>query len=70
LALDAEAEWISTRQLDWIARLKREQPNLREALEFSLDDDPVAGLRAAAALYWFWSSQSQLSSMTRMIYSG
>ncbi|WAM19168.1 protein kinase domain-containing protein [Rhodococcus sp. JS3073] len=57
LALDAEAEWISARQLDWIARLKREQPNFREALEFSIDDDPAAGLRTAAALRWFWSAQ-------------
>jgi non-specific serine/threonine protein kinase len=61
LALAAEAEWISAHQLDWIARLKREQPNLREALEFSTDDDPVAGLRAAAALFWFWSSQGLYS---------
>ncbi|MFC9764335.1 protein kinase [Rhodococcus jostii] len=57
LALDAEAEWISARQLEWIARLKREQPNLREALEFGIDDDPAAGLRTAAALRWFWTSQ-------------
>ncbi|MBC2640535.1 MULTISPECIES: protein kinase domain-containing protein [unclassified Rhodococcus (in: high G+C Gram-positive bacteria)] len=57
LALAAEAEWISAHQLDWIARLKREQPNLREALEFSLADDPAAGLRTAAALFLFWGSQ-------------
>ncbi|UZG60203.1 protein kinase domain-containing protein [Rhodococcus opacus] len=57
LALNAEAEWISAHQLDWISRLKREQPNLREALEFSIDDDPATGLRTAAALYWFWLSQ-------------
>ncbi|HEY9311883.1 protein kinase domain-containing protein, partial [Williamsia sp.] len=57
LTLAAEAEWISARQLDWIARLKREQPNLREALEFSVADDPAAGLRTAAALFLFWSSQ-------------
>ncbi|MFE7417048.1 protein kinase [Rhodococcus sp. NPDC057529] len=57
LAVDADAEWISARQLDWIARLKREQPNLREALEFSVDDDPAAGLRTATALFLFWSSQ-------------
>ncbi|OUS82232.1 LuxR C-terminal-related transcriptional regulator, partial [Rhodococcus sp. NCIMB 12038] len=57
LALEAEAEWISARQLDWISRLKREQPNLREALEFGADDDPTAGLRTAAALYLFWGSQ-------------
>ena len=61
LALTAEAEWISARQLDWIARLKREQPNLREALEFCVDDDPTAGLRTAAALRWFWTSQGLYS---------
>ncbi|OUS97814.1 protein kinase [Rhodococcus sp. NCIMB 12038] len=61
LALGAEAEWISARQLDWIARLKREQPNLREALEFCLDDDPAAGLRTGAALRWFWTSQGLYS---------
>ncbi|WP_455769814.1 ATP-binding protein [Rhodococcus aetherivorans] len=58
LACAAEAEWISARQLDWIARLKREQPNIREALDFCVKDDPVAGLRIAAALFSFWSSQS------------
>ncbi|MEU2005130.1 protein kinase [Rhodococcus sp. NPDC019627] len=57
LALESEAEWISTRQLDWIARLTREQPNLREVLEFSVDDNPAAGLRTAAALFSFWTSQ-------------
>jgi len=66
LALDAEAEWISARQLDWIARLKREQPNLREALEFSVDDNP-AGLRTAAALFWFWSSQGLYSEGRRWL---
>ncbi|MEU1548324.1 protein kinase [Nocardia sp. NPDC005745] len=59
LALDAEAEWISDRQLDWLARLDREQPNLRDALEFCLSDDTAdsaeAGLRTAAALLIFWS---------------
>ncbi|QDQ95098.1 protein kinase [Rhodococcus sp. WB9] len=57
LALESEAEWISARQVELITRLKREQPNLREALEFSVDDDPAAGLRTAAALFLFWSSQ-------------
>ncbi|PBC36015.1 protein kinase [Rhodococcus sp. ACPA4] len=61
LALEEEAEWISVRQLDWIARLKREQSNLREALEFSVADDPAAGLRTATALYVFWASQGLYS---------
>ncbi|MEV5831965.1 protein kinase [Nocardia sp. NPDC052112] len=58
LAVDAEAEWISHRQPDWIARLDREQPNLREALESFLSEDTAeaarAGLRTTAALYEFW----------------
>lgn len=57
LARAAETEWISERQLDWIARLKDEQPNLREALEFSTDNDPRTGRRMAAALFWFWLAQ-------------
>ncbi|OUS92103.1 protein kinase [Rhodococcus sp. NCIMB 12038] len=67
MALQAEAEWISADQLDWIARLKREQPNLREALEFSVDDNPAAGLRTAAALYHFWASQGRYSEGRRWL---
>jgi non-specific serine/threonine protein kinase len=58
LARDAEAGWISRRQLDWAARLDREQPNLREALDICLSENTPeaaeAGLRTAAALYEFW----------------
>ncbi|WP_431972010.1 protein kinase domain-containing protein [Nocardia sp. bgisy134] len=58
LALAAEAEWISDRQPYWIARLDREQPNLRDALEYSLTEKTKeaaeAGLRTAAALFGFW----------------
>ncbi len=59
LALDAEAGWISDRQRDWLARLEREQPNFREALEFSMSDGSAAsaeaGLRIATALWMLWS---------------
>ncbi|MFE7422842.1 protein kinase [Rhodococcus sp. NPDC057529] len=67
LALDAEAEWISVRQVEWITRLKREQPNLREALEFGVDDDPTTGLRTAASLHWFWASQGLYSEGRRWL---
>ncbi|MFI6366340.1 protein kinase [Nocardia sp. NPDC050630] len=63
LAEDAEGDWISPRQLDWIARLDREQPNLREALDFCLTDTRAgsdAALSFAAALQLFWFSRSQL----------
>ncbi|MFC9835584.1 protein kinase [Rhodococcus sp. NPDC127530] len=54
LALAAESEWISSRQIEWITRLGRELPNLREALEFCVSDSRDAGLRIAVALYPFW----------------
>ena len=58
LALAAEAEWISDRQPYWTARLEREQPNLRDALEYSLAGNSEraaeAGLRTATALFMFW----------------
>ncbi|MGW4337518.1 protein kinase domain-containing protein [Rhodococcus koreensis] len=64
LALDAEADWISARQLDWIARLDCEQPNLREALDFALTDgsepDSDYVLAFAAALQPFWYSLGRL----------
>ncbi|MDR7172922.1 non-specific serine/threonine protein kinase [Nocardia kruczakiae] len=62
LAEHADADWISPRQLDWIARLHREQPNLREALNFCLTDTdakPDAALSFAAALQPFWLSHGQ-----------
>ncbi|MFC9833726.1 protein kinase [Rhodococcus sp. NPDC127530] len=61
LVLDAEAEWISSRQLDWLARLEREQPNLREALEFCVSDGAAIGLEIAAALYPYWSARGLFS---------
>ncbi|WP_405146659.1 protein kinase [Nocardia salmonicida] len=67
LALDAESEWISARQLEWIARLEREQPNFREALEFCMSDSPDAGLRISIALLPFWSSRGPFSEARRWL---
>ncbi|WP_327114446.1 protein kinase [Nocardia sp. NBC_01730] len=59
LVLDAEAEGISDRQPYWIARLERDQPNLRDALEYCLSEDTEdaaeAGLRTATALFVYWT---------------
>lgn len=55
----AAADWVSEKQPGWIGRIEREQPNLRDALEYCLSEDTAeaaeAGLRIAAGLYDFWS---------------
>ncbi|MGV9823848.1 protein kinase domain-containing protein [Nocardia xishanensis] len=61
LALDAESDWVSPRQLDWITRIRREQPNFRKALELSRSESDASGLRTAAALFSFWFSSGRLS---------
>ncbi|MGW4356558.1 protein kinase domain-containing protein [Nocardia sp. NPDC004582] len=59
LVLDAEDDWISDRQCDWMARLDREQANIRAALEFCMSDQTEqsaeAGMRISAASLTFWS---------------
>ncbi|GAF46838.1 protein kinase domain-containing protein [Rhodococcus wratislaviensis] len=61
LVLKAESEWISAEQLRWISRLEREQPNLREALEFSESQGSIQGLRIANALFHFWHARGLYS---------
>nr|GLK33401.1 LuxR family transcriptional regulator [Rhodococcus wratislaviensis] len=68
LALDAEAEWISSEQLRWIARLKCEQSNLREAINYFIRVANVdAALEMAAALFPFWLAQGQLTEGRRWL---
>jgi predicted ATPase/DNA-binding CsgD family transcriptional regulator len=59
LVAQAEAEWISDRQAYWYARLIKEYPNLRAAVEFCLTEprEAEAALRilvSVPTLYW-WS---------------
>ncbi|MEU6389109.1 BTAD domain-containing putative transcriptional regulator [Streptomyces sp. NPDC046939] len=56
LAEQGEAEWFGPKQADWAARMRLEHANLREALTFCLTTpgEARAGLRLAAALYFFW----------------
>ncbi|MFI6431005.1 ATP-binding protein [Rhodococcus oryzae] len=66
----AESEWIGPRQTDWIARLDREQSNLRDALAFGLTDavvgiDPDVTARIANALFMFWSCRGLLAEARR-----
>ncbi len=60
LARDAFDAWFSPRQLDWLARIQREMPNIREALEFSLSEDGEAALAIVAALQPFWMCKGML----------
>ncbi|MDV6271482.1 protein kinase domain-containing protein [Rhodococcus globerulus] len=57
LVTTAQSEWISSQQVGWIARLEREQTNLREALELGMAENPDAGLRMAASLFHFWHAR-------------
>ncbi|MFD7044904.1 ATP-binding protein, partial [Rhodococcus jostii] len=65
LVLRAEAEWIGPYQLEWITRLRREQSNMRDALQFCVTEpgegDAEAGLRIAAALHTLWLTHGLLS---------
>ncbi|MFC9556735.1 protein kinase [Rhodococcus sp. NPDC056960] len=68
LARTAEGEFIGPRQLDWIARLGWEQPNLRDAMDFSLtEDDAEAGLQIATPLMQFWGSRGLLTEARRWL---
>ncbi|MFD9668503.1 protein kinase [Rhodococcus sp. NPDC059968] len=76
LATQAEAEWLSSHQATWIARLDREQTNLRDMLEFCLSDaadtsgvemDRSTGLRTAATLSVFWLARGQFSEGERWL---
>ncbi|GAB2832390.1 ATP-binding protein [Lentzea nigeriaca] len=63
LVAQAETEWISHRQVDWFARLRRMYPNIRAALEFCLVEpgESAAALRMAASLYPYWFGRGLLT---------
>jgi predicted ATPase/DNA-binding CsgD family transcriptional regulator len=56
LAEAAEDDWFGPRQLDWLARLSREWPNLWTALDFCLTEpgESGSGVRMAGALWPYW----------------
>jgi predicted ATPase/class 3 adenylate cyclase len=54
LAERAEPEFTGPHQVAWMKQLDTELDNLRAALEWSLEQDVLAGLRLASALKWFW----------------
>ncbi len=54
LTRTAEPEVRGARQLVWLARLDREQANLREALSWYLGHDPPVAAELAGRLWQFW----------------
>jgi tetratricopeptide (TPR) repeat protein len=62
-----DARWFSPHQIDWLDRLERELPNLREALEFALSEVGETGLGLAAAMYPLWLSRGMLSEGRRWL---
>ncbi|MBC2638101.1 MULTISPECIES: protein kinase domain-containing protein [unclassified Rhodococcus (in: high G+C Gram-positive bacteria)] len=68
LALTAENEFIGPRQLDWIARLRIEQPNFRDAMDFCLaEGNTEAGLQIVTPLVQFWATRGLLSEARRWL---
>ncbi len=62
LAEKSDLELRSTRQREWLDRLKREYENLRAALKWTQDNRKVElGLRLAGALGLFWYMRGYLS---------
>ncbi len=61
LLADADAQWFGPQQLEWVQRLTREMPNIREALQFSLADCPATAVDMTVKLRRFWWSHSMLS---------
>ncbi|WP_436502003.1 ATP-binding protein [Actinokineospora sp. HUAS TT18] len=53
----ADADWVSPRQVAWIDRLRRDQANLRAALDWSLGTPGEAGvaLRMAMRVNEYWA---------------
>jgi predicted ATPase len=58
---DAEADWMSPRQVEWMKRLEREGRNIRAALEFSLAESPDTALDIAGALHPFGIARGVLT---------
>ena len=57
----AEPELTGPEQAAWLHRLEAEHDNLRAALAWSIDNDPVIPVRLAGALWRFWYMRGYLS---------
>jgi predicted ATPase/class 3 adenylate cyclase len=55
------------RGLTWVRRLGAEQDNLRAALDYLQDRDPLRALQLAGALGWFWLARSHFAEGVRRL---
>lgn len=53
LAEEAALELHRQKQIEWLDRLDREHDNIRAALRWMSEFDPVGGLRLSSAIWWF-----------------
>lgn len=67
LAHDAVDGWFSARQFQWLDRVQRELPNLREALDFSIFEGGQDALAFVADLYDFWFLRGPFSEARRWL---
>jgi predicted ATPase/class 3 adenylate cyclase len=54
LTASAEPYLFGSEALKWVNRLEAEHDNLRAAIEWGMDNDPIKVLRMAGALQYFW----------------
>lgn len=67
LVRDAQADWFSPRQVQWMQRMEREGPNIRAALEFSLTDSPATALEIAGTVHPFAIVRGRLTETRRWL---
>ncbi len=66
LALRAEPELTRAAMVDWLAILDVETDNLRTAVEWGLEADPLAAIRLCLALAIYWRSRSLVEGFERL----
>ncbi len=63
----AKAEFFSRHQVRWIHRIRRELPNLQEALQFALTNSPAVVLEMATAMRHVWAANGMLQDERRWL---
>jgi serine/threonine-protein kinase PknK len=67
LLADLSGEWFGPHQIRCIRRARRQMPDIREALQFSLSDSPAAALEMAGDLRQIWVVHGLLSEARRWV---